>query len=347
MSGVKLIEVEQDDDGQRIDRWLTKKLPGVPFSLIQKVMRKGQVRVDGGRVKTDTRLKVGQIVRVPPVQHREAGERKLSSTDANYMRSLVIYDDGDIIAINKPSGLATQGGTNVTRHVDGMLEALNNQDGVKPRLVHRLDKDTSGVLLLARSANIARDFGKVFKGRDIQKIYWALVSPAPLMNNGEIRAPIHKAGSSQNEKMVVDVEEGLAATTLFDVMDRAHKQAAFVVFWPRTGRTHQIRVHAEHLGCPIIGDRKYNRREIEHEHEEITLDDQKLHKRLHLHAREITFKHPKSKKITTITADLPKDLNDSWQALGFDPSTKTKPFQDIDFRFGKKEIKKTKAKKKK
>ena len=336
MSGVRHIEVTGDEDGQRIDRWLSKHLEGVPFSLLQKVMRKGQVRVDGKRVKTNTRIKEGQIVRVPPVAHRDPKHKKLSQDDAWFMRSLVIYDDGEIIAINKPSGLATQGGTNIKRHVDGMLSALDNDEGVTPRLVHRLDKDTSGVLLLARSSNMARDMGKIFKGRDIKKIYWALVSPAPDMNNGEIRAPIHKAGGFNKEKMVVDAEEGLPATTLFDVIDRAHKQAAFVAFWPRTGRTHQIRVHAEHLGSPIIGDRKYNFKDIEHEHEEIILDDVSLGERLHLHAREISFKHPKLKKIITIQADLPNDLQKSWQSLGFDPASKVIPFKEIDFRFGNK-----------
>ena len=336
MSGVRHIEVKADDDGQRMDRWLSRNLKGVPFGLLQKLMRKGQIRVDSKRVKPDTRLQEGQVVRLPPIEQRDEKPRKLSNEDREYIKSLVIYDDGEVLAINKPTGLATQGGTNIKRHVDGMLEALNNKEGVTPRLVHRLDKDTSGVLLLARSANTARDLGKIFKGRDIQKIYWALVAPAPEMNNGEIRAPIHKVGGPGNEKMVVDVEEGLPATTLFDIIDRAHKQAAFMAFWPRTGRTHQIRVHAESMGCPIIGDPKYNKREIEHEHEFMTLEDVDLAKRLHLHAREVSFKHPKTKKIVTIQADLAPDLQKSWRALGFDPSTKQKPFQDIDFRFGKK-----------
>jgi len=339
MTGVKHITVTADEEGQRMDRWLSKHLNGVPFSLIQKVMRKGQVRVDGKRVKTDTRLKEGQVIRVPPVQKREAPKDFVSKEDAQFIKSLILYDDEHIIAINKPSGLATQGGTNIHRHVDGMLPALKTKEGVTPRLVHRLDKDTSGVLLLARSANMARDMGKIFKGRDIQKIYWALVSPAPQMNDGEIRAPLLKHGAPGNERMIVDAEEGLAATTLFDVMDRAHKQAAFMAFWPRTGRTHQIRAHAESIGCPIIGDYKYNHREIDHEHEEITLDDIDFENRLNLHARSISFKHPATKKIITIDAPLPRELEKNWQLLGFDPNMKQTPFQDIDFRFGKKEKK--------
>ncbi|MEM9468738.1 MAG: RluA family pseudouridine synthase [Pseudomonadota bacterium] len=342
MSGVQHITVTQDDEGQRLDRWLAKTLKGTPYSLLNKLMRKGQIRVDSKRVKADTRLVAGQSVRIPPIEDREQSKQVLTKQDKDFIRSLVIYDDGEIIALNKPSGLATQGGTNIKRHIDGMLEGLKNKENIKPRLVHRLDKDTSGVLLLARSANMARDLGKIFKGRDIQKIYWALVMPAPTMNKGEIQAPLRKAGAPLNEKMIVDPEEGQAATTLFDVIDRAHTKVAFMAFWPRTGRTHQIRVHAQSLGCPIIGDSKYNERQIEHAHEEMTIEDVQLAKRLHLHARSVSFEHPKTKKIITIESDLPQELQKSWQALGFDPRDKTKSFDDIDFRFGQKN-KKTKS----
>lgn len=333
MSGVRHITVKQDDDGQRMDRWLKKELEGVPFGLLQKLMRKGQIRVDSKRVKPDTRVKEGQCVRIPPMENKQGKEYKVSLEDKKFIESLVLYDDGDIMAINKPSGLATQGGTGIKRHVDGLLEAMKNKEGVKPRLVHRLDKDTSGVLLLARSADMARRLGKTFKGRDIQKIYWALVMPAPEMNNGEIRAPLLKAGIGDREKMIIDIEEGLPATTLFDVMDRAHKQAAFVAFWPRTGRTHQIRAHAQHLGCPIIGDFKYGERDIEHEHEYMTVEDVNLAERLHLHAHSVTFRHPKTNKILSISAELPRELQQSWQALGFDPNSKTIPFNDIKFEY--------------
>jgi 23S rRNA pseudouridine955/2504/2580 synthase len=321
MSSVYHIVVTDDEDNQRLDRFLQKHLKGTPFGLLQKLMRKGQIRVDSKRVKASTRLEAGQKVRIPPIEARENTKPKLSDKDAEFIRSLVIYNDGDIIALNKPSGIATQGGTGVTRHIDGMLEALVDKNGVKPRLVHRLDKDTSGVLLLACSANIARDMGKIFSGRDIRKIYWALTVPAPEMNNGEIRAPIMKAGGAGQEKMVVDAE-GQPATTLFDIVERAHKQLAFVAFWPRTGRTHQIRVHAAHMGCPIVGDGKYGGQEA-------FIDGMDHIKRVHLHARSIRFKHPKTKKLTQIEAPLADDLVKSWKSFGFDANSRYNAFDDI------------------
>ena len=322
MSSVYYLEVSEDEDNQRLDRFLQKHLKGVPFGLLQKLMRKGQIRVDSGRVKAATRLKSGQKVRIPPMEERKPDTKiKISDKDADFIRSIVLYDDGDIIALNKPAGLATQGGTNIRRHIDGMLDALMNKDKVRPRLLHRLDKDTSGVLLLARSSQIAREMGKVFKGRDIRKIYWALTVPAPEMNDGKISAPIMKAGGIGQEKMVVD-PEGQASTTLFDVIDRAHKQLAFVAFWPRTGRTHQIRVHAAHMGCPIVGDGKYGGQDA-------FVDGIDHVKRVHLHARSIRFKHPKTKKMIEVSAPLADDLKASWKSFGFDTNTDYTVFEDV------------------
>lgn len=323
MSGVHYLKVSEDEDGQRLDRFLQKHIKGIPFGLLQKLMRKGQIRVNSKRVKAATRLEAGQSVRIPPMEDRAPQERKsISDRDIDLMRQMVIYDDGDIIALNKPAGLATQGGTNIKRHIDGMLDVLTNQEGVRPRLIHRLDKDTSGVLLLARSANIAREMGKIFQGRDIRKIYWALTVPAPEINNGEIRAPIIKAGGMGNEKMVVDAEEGQSATTLFDIVERAHKHVAFVAFWPRTGRTHQIRVHAAHMGCPILGDGKYGGAEA-------MLEDMNHVRRVHLHAHNIRFTHPRTGKLVEISAPLPQDMQESWCSFGFDPHSNYVPFDDI------------------
>lgn len=323
MSGVHYLEVTEDEDGQRLDRFLQKHLKGVPFGLLQKLMRKGQIRVDSKRVKAATRLENGQKVRIPPLEEREPQERKkVSDKDAALIKSIVLYDDGDIIALNKPAGLATQGGTNIKRHLDGMLDVLVNKDGVRPRLVHRLDKDTSGILLLARSADVARKMGKIFQGRDIRKIYWALTVPAPEINSGEIRAPIIKAGGMGQEKMVIDVENGQNATTLFDIVERAHKQLAFVAFWPLTGRTHQIRVHAAHMGCPIVGDGKYGGQEA-------MVDGIEHVRRVHLHARSVRFKHPKTNKQIEITAPLADDLQKSWKNFGFDVNSKADVFSDI------------------
>lgn len=321
MSGVYYIEVSEDEDGQRLDRFLQKHLKGTPIGLLQKLMRKGQIRVDSKRVKTNTRISAGQSVRIPPLEKKDSNTKKVSDKDADLIRSLVIYDQGGILAINKPAGLATQGGTNIKRHIDGMLPALADKDGVVPRLVHRLDKDTSGVLLLARSAEMARELGKVFQGRQIRKIYWALTVPAPEMNSGEIRAPLKKVGGEGNEKMAVD-NDGQGAITLFDVIDRAHKQLAFVAFWPRTGRTHQIRVHAAYMGCPILGDGKYGGSDA-------MLDGVDHVKRVHLHARSIHFKHPKTGKDINVSAPLSGDIEKSWKDLGFDHNSDHDVFADI------------------
>jgi len=321
MSGVRHIAVSEDEDGQRLDRFLQKHLKGTPFGLLQKLMRSGQIRVDSKRVKASTRIAMGQSVRIPPMEDKHEQEKKLSKRDAEFIRDLVIYDDGDIIAINKPAGIATQGGTNIERHIDGMLDALKNEAGTRPRLIHRLDKDTSGVLLLARSSNVAREMGKIFQGRAIRKIYWALTVPAPEINSGEIKAPIMKAGGLGKEKMVVH-EEGQHAVTLFDIVDRAHKQMAFVAFWPRTGRTHQIRVHATHMGCPILGDGKYGGQDA-------MIDGIDHVRRVHLHARSISFKHPRTNKQIEIDAPLADDLLKSWRDFGFDPNSSYQAFQDI------------------
>ena len=323
MSGAYYLEVTEDEDNQRLDRFLQKHLVGVPFGLLQKLMRKGQIRVNSGRVKASTRLVAGQKVRIPPMDApKQIEKRVLTDRDIDFMKSIVLFDDGEILAVCKPAGLPTQGGTNIKRHLDGMLQALENDKGVKPRIVHRLDKDTSGVLLLARSADMARKLGKLFQGRDIRKIYWALTVPAPEINKGEIRAPIIKAGGEGNEKMVVDVEKGQNATTLFDIVERAHKQMAFVAFWPKTGRTHQIRIHAAHMGCPILGDGKYGGQDA-------MIDDVDHPRRVHLHAQSIHFKHPNTGKDISISAPLSDEMKKSWRGFGFDDQTNYVPFLDV------------------
>ncbi len=332
---VRFIEVKEDDDGQRLDRWLKKSVPDLPFGLAQKLIRKGQIRVDGKRAKGDTKLIMGQAVRIPPIEEKTdaKGERKLTDKDAAFMKSLVIYQDEYIIAINKPHGLATQGGSKTKIHIDGMLDALTDKKGVRPRLVHRLDKDTSGVLLLARSAKMAKKLGEQFKSRKMKKIYWAIVSPAPEAMDGTIKAPLLKGGGREKERVVVDEKEGKMALTDFVIIDQALTSAAFVAFWPKTGRTHQIRVHAELIGCPIVGDPKYNSLpEQEETHEarrkaEADLKPLNLANRLHLHARRLICEHPGGQGTLDITAPLPPELSKSWKALGFATNLKQDPFE--------------------
>lgn len=337
MSNVRHITVQQDDDGQRLDRWLKKNLPEIPYVLAQKLMRQGQIRIDGKRAKTQTRLSAGQIIRIPPVSSREdtseLGERKRSLTDAdaNWIRSLVIYDDGDVIALNKPQNISVQGGTNTKRHIDGMLEALKNKEGVVPRLVHRLDKDTSGILLLARSAKVARELGQAFKGRNVKKIYWAIVTPAPTVINGKITAPIGKSTGAGKEKMIVDEKEGKSALTEFSVIETAGLAVAFVAFWPRTGRTHQIRVHAQVMGSSILGDGKYKAiKDPESKRVEDDLNGLGLSKKMHLHARRIILKHPSRPGKLDITAPLGVEMTKTWRTLGFDPNYSDDPFVDMN-----------------
>lgn len=330
MSKVRHITVSEADDGQRLDRFLKKELAGTPFGLIQKIIRSGQVRVDGKRMKGDGRIATGQDIRIPPVESREEKARKpLTKEDKTYIKSLVLYDDGDVVAINKPYDLPTQGGKNIYRHVDFYLDGLKNEKGIAPRLVHRLDRETSGVLLLARSAKAVRELGKAFKGREIRKYYWAITVPAPELRDGEIRGPLVEGKGRDKDKMVVDDEEGRPATTLFQVIETAADKAAFVAFWPRTGRKHQIRAHALKMGTPLLGDSKYY---LDISGEEGGVDmtsGLKVADRLHLHAHRIVLKNPVSKGLIDITAPLPDDLKRSWKEMGFNPAYKEDPFDDI------------------
>ncbi len=317
MSGVRHIGVSEDDNGQRLDRWLKKQ--GLPFALVQKLLRTGQIRVDGKRAKPDQKLAAGQDVRLPPVEEKPRKELPLSQKDVEFIHSLVIYDDGQVLAVNKPYDLPSQGGPGIRRHVDGLLEGLKDGKGVKPRLVHRLDRETSGVMLLARSAETARALGKAFQGRDVQKIYRALTVPAPEIDDGTITAPLHKLDRAQ--KVIVDEKEGKTAITDFRVIERVGRQCAYVAFRPRTGRMHQIRAHAAFMGCPLLGDVRYGG--AEH------LDGMKTASRLHLHAWRIVLPHPCKKGILEVTAPLPADLKKSWKALGFESGGKADPFADI------------------
>lgn len=324
MKDVQHIKISQDDDGQRLDRWLKKNVEEMSFVMAQKLIRTGQIRVDGKRVKPDTRLEAGQEIRLPPMDERPEKQDgyRLREDDAEMIIKAVLYDDGEILAINKPAGIATQGGMNIERHIDGMLEALITKDGVKPRLVHRLDKDTSGVLLLARSADMARKLGKMFQGRDMRKIYWAITCPPPSDAEGEIKAPLIKGTHGPDkDKMIVDEKEGQKAYTNYEVMEIAGRQAAFVAFMPKTGRTHQIRVHAAHKGFPLLGDKKYG--------QQAAIEGPGITQRLHLHARSLEFRHPVTGKTLKLQAPLAADLAKSWDALGFSKKPDHEPFSRV------------------
>lgn len=326
MNEVRHFTVHEEDDGQRLDRWLKKTLPRTPYALLQKMVRTGQVRIDGKRAKTDTRVYAGQSIRLPPAEERT---HKLTfdakPNDRQYLEAITLYDDGEILILNKPYGLPVQGGPNIRRHIDGMLDTLRNLKGVRPRLVHRLDRDTSGILICARSLRMTQMLNRIFEGHNIRKIYWALTSPSPALAQGEINAALIKGEGPRKEAMVINNETGKPSRTLYRVIERQGKQAAFMAFWPRTGRMHQIRVHAaDGLGCPILGDEKYNGMVP-------LIDEKSLDGRLHLHAARIIFEHPAKKTLMDISAPLPPELVKSWKAFGFNPQYNDDPFAEIAF----------------
>jgi 23S rRNA pseudouridine955/2504/2580 synthase len=320
------VTVLEADDGVRLDRWLKKNYPEATFSNLQKILRTGQLRVDGKRAKGDTRLVKGQLIRVPPQLAAPVpkNEKGLTKKDLDFIQSLVLYKDEHIIAINKPAGLATQGGTKINRHIDGMLDGLI-YDGVRPHLVHRLDKDTSGILLLARNPRIAKLMGELFQSRDIRKYYWAITVPAPVQHQGKIKSTIAKVEGPGGEKMRgVSEDKGKTAVTYYQVMETAMNKLAWVAFWPKTGRTHQIRVHALEMGCPLLGDYKYAY------HQPLLESLPELPKMLHLHARRIIMPHPVTGKKLDITAPLDPNMKKTWKFFNFNPDDKTDPFEDVE-----------------
>lgn len=307
----EIIEITADDDGQRLDRWLKKKRPDLPYALVQKLLRKGQVRVDGGRAKPETRLVAGQKVRMPLGEAEEGAEKfRAPVYDSEWLRQYIVFIDDDLIVINKPSGLAVQGGSGLRVHLEMLLDDFVVR-GVPPRLVHRLDRETSGLLVMARSAQIARRMGEVFSERDVEKTYVALVSPAPQKPEGHIDLPLEKIAAGKGiEKMQVD-EAGRPAQTDYRIIAQ-HEAAkiAAVLFWPRTGRTHQIRVHAAAMGFPLLGDEKYDG-----DMDQLKKMGQKP--RVQLHAARLVFAHPRTGKAMDFQAPVPDDMAAVFTACGF------------------------------
>ena len=316
MSGVETRPVLAGDSDIRLDRWFKRHFPALKHGRLEKMLRTGQIRVDGGRVKASTRLEEGQMIRIPPMPGddqaaRPAERSEISADDSAWIKSLVLYSDRELIALNKPPGIAVQGGRKVARHIDGLLGALEENDEGRPKLVHRLDRDTSGVLLIARRADVAAALGEIFHSRRAQKTYWALVAGVPRPREGMINAPLaKKAGHLGREKMVVDLEAGKSAITDYEVIENAARRAAWLALHPHTGRTHQLRVHCAAIGTPILGDGKYGGAESR-------LDGVPGSDKLHLHARAITFLHPSGGELT-ITAPLPAVMKKTWDFLGFD-----------------------------
>lgn len=259
---VQNVTVKYEDSGIRIDRWFQRHFPEFSHNAIEKALRKGQIKVDGKKVKSNYRVEEGQVVRVPPVPKAidgvEKHDKKFSDRDIELIAKSIIYEDNHIIVINKPQGLAVQGGSKVTKSVDKMMVQYMDGRG-EAKLVHRIDRDTSGILVLAKSSASAAKLTEMFRNKDLQKIYLAVTAGVPVDSRGEINMPLIKEGEGI-EKVVVS-SKGQKALTLYKVIDKAFNKAALIEASPVTGRTHQIRVHLEAIGCPILGDGKYGGRE--------------------------------------------------------------------------------------
>jgi 23S rRNA pseudouridine955/2504/2580 synthase len=317
-SEIRTFTVVDDDDGIRLDRWFKRHLPDVSFNLVSRWARTGQLRVDGKRATPGDRLETGQTLRVPPAEAAPAegpGARPkrivepLTEDEAAFVQEMVLAKGRDWFMLNKPPGLATQGGTKTVQHLDRLLDGLADEAGQRPKLVHRLDKDTSGVLLVARSARAAGHFAKAFSGRTARKVYWALITGVPSAEEGVIDAPLAKQPGTGGEKMHVDEENGLPAKTRYRLVDRAGNRAAWVELQPLTGRTHQLRAHMAAIGHPIVGDAKYGGAEA--------FLTGGISRKLHLHARRLKIDGLDGKPID-YTAELPAHFTESLATLGFD-----------------------------
>ena len=320
-SGVQTLVVEEDEAEMRIDRFLTTRFPQLPFTRVQSIVRKGELRVDGKRAKPSDHLMPGMSVRVPPLKLDPVATRPRSlsrdASDADFIRSLILYEDADMMVLNKPFGLAVQGGSGTVRHVDGLLEALTGADGQKPRLVHRLDKDTAGCLIVAKTRLAAATLAKSFRSRSARKVYWALTAGVPRVHQGRISTYLAKEEPTDGDarmRVAKHGDEGAAhALTYYAMVDNAAQKLSWLSLKPVTGRTHQLRAHAAHIGHPIVGDPKY-----------FSVENWELpggiQNRLHLLARRIVIPHPRTNTPVDVTAPLPPHMAQSWNLLGFDAS---------------------------
>ena len=314
MADTRSFKISDDDDGIRLDRWFKRNQPDISFNIVSRWSRTGQLKLDGKKAAPGDRVEAGQTISFPSETPAAAGPKQpirdpLTAEEVELVRDMVIHRDANAFVLNKPPGLATQGGTKTYSHLDRLLDGLAGEDEARPKLVHRLDKDTSGALLVARSARAAAHFSKSFSGRTARKVYWALVVGVPSPEEGLIDLPLAKQPGTGGEKMHVDRENGQSAKTKYRTVDRAGNRAVWVELQPLTGRTHQLRAHMAAIGHPIVGDAKYGGPEA--------FLTGGISRKLHLHARRIRIDAPGGGTID-VTAEMPPHFAESLTALGFE-----------------------------
>ncbi len=318
---VETIEVQEPDAGMRLDRWFKAHFPEVSYTYLQKLLRTGQVRVDAKRVEANVRLEVGSQIRVPKIVRLPKNEITspalkaallVSKGDRDAIEKMIIFEDEDVLVLNKPYGLAVQGGTGTKRHIDGMLAGMQDRFGDRPRLVHRLDRDTTGVLLVAKHRNAAAKLARIFQTRAASKTYWALVKGVPHPNEGRIEAALVKAGGPDGDRVRKaqpgEQDKAMHATSEYRVIDRVGRKAAWVELSPITGRQHQLRAHMDIIGHPICGDPKYEGG--------MALPAENMEPKLHLHARRLRIPHPSGRGHIDVVAPLPVHMKTTWDLLG-------------------------------
>lgn len=319
---VETIRVKDGEADMRLDRWFRVHFPEVGYTYLQKLLRSGQVRVNSRRAEANDRLEAGAEIRVPLIvrqpRKEPAGAKTsatASKTDREAIEKMILYEDDDVLVLNKPFGLAVQGGTATKKHIDGMLAGMSDRfGGERPRLVHRLDRDTSGVLLVAKTRDAAAKLGRTFQTRSAAKTYWALVKGVPRPPQGRIEAALVKGSGPDGDRvrkaLPGEQEQAMHATTHYSVIDRVGHQAAWVSLKPVTGRQHQLRAHMHLIGHPIVGDNKYEG--------DKNLPAENMANKLHLHARRLVIPHPRAPRKIDVTAPLPEHMRATFDLLGLD-----------------------------
>lgn len=319
---VEALRVKDSEADMRLDRWFRVHFPEVGYTYLQKLLRSGQIRVDSKRAQANDRLTAGSEVRVPAIVRQPKAKGTglkpppgLSKSDRDQIEKMILYEDHDVLVLNKPFGLAVQGGTGTRKHIDGMLEGMADRfGGERPRLVHRIDRDTTGILLVALTREAAAKLGRTFQTRSAAKTYWALVKGVPKPPQGKIEAALVKASGPDGDRvrkaLPGEQEKAMHATTHYSVIDRVAHKAAWVSLKPVTGRQHQLRAHMHMIGHPIVGDNKYEG--------DINMPAENIEKKLHLHARRLVIPHPRTGDKIDVSAPLPPHMQATWDLLGFD-----------------------------